>query len=1577
MKLSKLALALLTVTSGEAVYAATGGQLDVLRTIDQNQTGSATTCLIMTDSMDQSNTSKTLLPYVTALNLDTGKKQDIDVTADGRSLCIAGLDFGTKYEITLKKGIRSDSNNRLLSDRTVNITTIDHKETVSFLSGNIMSANTPDKKVAVESINMDKFQVTLYKISTADLNNYTSRATEEFEYKWDSLEYIKSHGKFVGTKEYTVKGKPNSKQLTMIDLKDFANSIGSGIYALMITSVDTEKCDASDECITKLLDDYKSIALVKSVVISDIGLTTYEKKKGIDIAVRSLSSAQPIANAKAVLVSASNEVLATVTTDANGYAHFSKEVTGGVNSQQPVLINVSNGADFYSQDLRLNSLTIENIETDYSQPASDFKVYAYTNRTMVRPGEKVYYEAIVRNAKTLKAADLKTLKLMIYRPDGLLFKEVSLSKPVSGGFDYEFSFDENAPLGSWRFVLGYDKKKTLSSTKVLVDNFIPSSIEPEIVLGKKFMSINDDVKVHTKFIYDAPAPDIDVSGYYEVVPDNYPVEKYSDYYFGPNQKDAQNLNFYNSLDGVRTDNSGNAFISLSDIKPEDFPRKVTLNINVTDPNSKILSKRKEFKLQYAQQMVGLKSGFKKDDPYSSDMGVIIADQSGKLYKGDVNYAIFKRNITYHFVYENGSWNYMRNEYLTPITSGSLKVNADTGARISHKFDDGRYVVKATVGDQTTSMDFDVGSISYIDTKYPDRFDLYTDKKTYKENDTAYFEFDSGYDGFADLMLDTDSTNNLYHFAVKKGHNKLPLKISGISNGCYAILSTYSANEHKYLGSRRAIGVAFIEMDKSDSILKVSAEIPDSVKPNSGVDIKVKVDNAENDTYITAALIDKGILSINNQKAPSPDKYIFNKKDFSARIYDPYSFIMKSVDRTGQGYGDEGEDLALGAPSLANITKNLMSYYTHKVKVENGYATIHYDLGDVSSTASFMVSAWSPNKLGSFSKDVPVKDSAVTRLNMPYYMHRGDVIDADLSVNNLSGRAGTYNYTVSCGGTLKCQASGNVQVNDGALSKVPVKVDALQVGGGYVDIAVKSGEYSFNTRREISVISPLSKVLESKIKFIDANKSVNVNFNNIYEDGAQVSAQFGKFPLSDISRLTNAILDDESIFTSIYKKSSQGLSILDVLLASETSKTADPKRINKMKKFINDNVSWVQSHIDSSGYINYDSFSYYKENYYATAYAALFLVEADKAGFNVNKSVLHLLKDSMIEHETDDSDNIAALSMYVLAKMGVNVKTNAIYKFDETFNKDKREIEAFSYYADIFGMYGDTARQKQALAMGIKTLNEVYEKYNIASNKVRLYDDINYFKSVLLHFPYGINNVSHEALALIRASFKAKSSDGLDKLFNYLSSNESYSDANNYLIIDISTNNKTPRSSAKYSLKNNTVTVSNSSSEPAVVTLSVNDYVTKETLYDGNVRLTQRFYDSKGKEIVGPVNLKVNEDVLVVNTFKFKNPFNGKVVMENKIPANTVLVDILDSRKIEKLYPTRLNAKEFGYANVNKSDVGFVSTQDVYNQNAVSVGYLIKGAHKGVSSPLMSSGYINRLGYKMYNAYNGSQSVIVK
>ena len=117
-----------------------------------------------------------------------------------------------------------------------------------------------------------------------------------------------------------------------------------------------------------------------------------------------------------------------------------------------------------------------------------------------------------------------------------------------------------------------------------------------------------------------------------------------------------------------------------------------------------------------------------------------------------------------------------------------------------------------------------------------------------------------------------------------------------------------------------------------------------------------------------------------------------------------------------------------------------------------------------------------------------------------------------------------------------------------------------------------------------------------------------------------------------------------------------------------------------------------------------------------------------------------LKNSLIDMQSDDSDNIAALSMYALARMGVNVKTNAIYKFDSIYEKQKPEIESFAYYADIFGMYGDIERLRMAVEKGADVLKAVNDKYNIVTNSYRVYDDVNFYKELLLYFPYRLNSV---------------------------------------------------------------------------------------------------------------------------------------------------------------------------------------------------------------------------------------------
>ena len=91
----------------------------------------------------------------------------------------------------------------------------------------------------------------------------------------------------------------------------------------------------------------------------------------------------------------------------------------------------------------------------------------------------------------------------------------------------------------------------------------------------------------------------------------------------------------------------------------------------------------------------------------------------------------------------------------------------------------------------------------------------------------------------------------------------------------------------------------------------------------------------------------------------------------------------------------------------------------------------------------------------------------------------------------------------------------------------------------------------------------------------------------------------------------------------------------------------------------------------------------------------------------------------------------------------------------------------------------------------------------------------------------------------------------------------------------------------------------------------------------SIRLTTRYYDSNGKEITGPVTLKVNEEILVVNELTSKTKFSGLITVENKIPANAVLLKVY-SGDDEKLLKGIISGS-LGYQEVSKGDTGFVSS----------------------------------------------------
>ena len=446
----------------------------------------------------------------------------------------------------------------------------------------------------------------------------------------------------------------------------------------------------------------------------------------------------------------------------------------GNSSKAAAAVLITDGNDTFPLDLRAENLYLEDAATDneYAEnndrtifskliKQSNFRIYAFTQRSLLRPGEKVYYQAHVRNAD-LSAAPLKALKLTVYRPDYTVLKEVTLDKPKAGVFDYEFTLSDNAQLGEYRLELGYDRNQILSSTKFTVAAFKPSSINAQFLSDKKIIKDGDGIEIESKYNYGSMASDLNVEGYYLIKPDNHPVEKFKDYYFGLNEDEVSDHVRNLPIDSGKTSKKGRFTITPA-IAYAKYPQLMELNLNIMPPASDVYYMHHEFKYDFKTPMLGVQKLKNNND--KTAFNVIMCQQDGTALEGKANYIIQKRNISYQYIFENNIWKFIKNEYRTPVTSGELTIASDYQKNnIEADLKDGSYVLEIT-DDKTgfnTSYNFYVGSYSTFNPNSPDRFVLTTDKDTYKTGDTATLSFESEFDGYADLVLGNNGNNRISH-----------------------------------------------------------------------------------------------------------------------------------------------------------------------------------------------------------------------------------------------------------------------------------------------------------------------------------------------------------------------------------------------------------------------------------------------------------------------------------------------------------------------------------------------------------------------------------------------------------------------------------------------------------------------------------------------------------------------------------------------------------------------------------------------------------------------------------------------
>ena len=167
-------------------------------------------------------------------------------------------------------------------------------------------------------------------------------------------------------------------------------------------------------------------------VVSDLGLTTMDGVDGLNVFIHALGDATAKAGVEVQLLSSANEVLGTVTTDAQGHAVFEPGLMRGTGSAAPAMI-VARDGDTDQAFLSLTDpefdLSDRGVEGAEAPPPVD--VFLTTDPGAYRVGETVHATALTRDAKQAAITGLP-LTGILTRPDGVEY--IRALADDAGGF---------------------------------------------------------------------------------------------------------------------------------------------------------------------------------------------------------------------------------------------------------------------------------------------------------------------------------------------------------------------------------------------------------------------------------------------------------------------------------------------------------------------------------------------------------------------------------------------------------------------------------------------------------------------------------------------------------------------------------------------------------------------------------------------------------------------------------------------------------------------------------------------------------------------------------------------------------------------------------------------------------------------------------------------------------------------------------------------------------------------------------------------------------------------------------------
>ncbi len=1246
---------------------------------------------------------------------------------DNKTLRFPFVQANTNYSVRVKGGIAGVDGKTLGSETSKSVYTGPLEPAAGFAAqGSVLPARET-RGLPVVSVNVKEIDVEFLRVRDGEIANFFAAYQKNGKRgSWDLDPQYGWYGRAgkpiariadsVYANRFVLSGNENERSLNYLPIQNINELSQAGLYFAVLKRAGS------------FTDEYET----SFFFVSDIGVHTRAYKDSLFVHTASLKTGDALGGVELGVLDGAGNTVATAKVDENGNAMLAYTL----NSAHVLIARA--GRDVSIVPFNQPALDLSDFAVAGRKQAW-FDVFAWSGRDLYRPGETVRLSALLRDndGNPIKP---QPLFVSLRQPDGRLYAEAKLEPGELGYFEWQREIPADAPTGRWQveFKLDPASKEITQSLTLRIEEFLPERLKLDLTTAQAQLAPGDALALDVQgdYLYGAPAAGNRFTARLTLSADVHPVESKKDFFFGDPKidlpKEAKDV-----IDST-LDASGKLSeqITVLDGKPT-APIAATVSGSVYETGGRTVTRTLKRTIWPADALVGVRPLFDPKDGASANarasFEVVRSNAAGELLaaKG-LKLTLVRESRDYHWVWDKESgWHFNYTERFGDAETRDLDIEAGKALVFDVPVEWGSYRIDILDSATGLTMRYPfVAGWSWNDDNRgtearPDKVKLSLDKQGYRAGDTLKVTLTPPHAGKGVLIVESDKMLYTRNIDVKAGSStfEIPVTEEWERHDVYVSALVFRGGSAvERITPARAVGAAFVPMDRSERKVDVQIEAVDLMKPETELSVTIKAPAlAGKKAYATVTAVDVGILNITRFARPDANAWFFAQRRLGVDAYDLYGRVIESYDG-GTAKLRYGGDMALDAlPQARRPTAKVQTVdlFSGPVALDaQGNAIVQLSVPDFNGTLRVTAVVFSENQYASNDRETIVRAPLVAEISTPRVMAPGDSAAVALDLQNFSGASRAFRVQVSVDAPLQlADGTRTLTLADQQKSTFRFPLTARDgLGVGRIRVLAEATDTAgdpIRVQREFEMVvrAGWPAVLRSTPRSLDTLVPITLGadaLDGLYADSVTAHLTVSSLPPLPFAAALGDLLKYPYGCVEQTTSKAFGALLLDQATAQKLNVTGLDAEARKQR--IDGAIGRIASMQAGSGH-----FSMWggesSVNTFITPYVTEFLLDARDDGFIVPDEMLQRalqrLSDDLLAgghpyYSYDDADHMRfadqAWSAYVLARVNRAPLGTLRALYDNERSKSKTALPLV-HLGVALKLMGDAPRAEKAIEEG--------------------------------------------------------------------------------------------------------------------------------------------------------------------------------------------------------------------------------------------------------------------------------------